>query len=98
MARRCVMMYFENETDRQAIAFYNVPAGAPFSDGWLYALRMEWLDALDDLAIPEASPCQSYVNCTGIDITDDYYAIYGAHSPYSAMTCSPRFAWVWGAK
>lgn len=97
MAKRCVMMYFENETDREVIAFYNVPTGSPFSDGWLYDLRMMWLDTLDELSIPEDAASQSYVNCTGIVITDDS-EIYGPHAPYRGMTFSIRSAWAWGAK
>lgn len=87
MAKRCVVIWFDDGDTREAMAFYRMPSGAPFCPGWLADLTAAWLDALDVLQVPEDSPCQTFNNAISISITDDS-AIYD--SDYSIMTHSLR--------
>ena len=93
MAKKCVVIWFDDGETREAMAFYDMPSGAPFCDGWLFDLRMSWLDALDMLQVPEDSPCQTFNFCMSISITDDSAIFDSDYSITTHTMCPAAYAY-----
>lgn len=71
MAKDCVIVWFEEGDDREAMLFFDMPCGTPFSHSWFSDLRMQWVDALDLLQVPDYSPCQHFSNVVSVSIGSD---------------------------
>lgn len=95
MAKKCVVIWFDDGDTREAMVFYDIPAGAPFCRGWMEDLRREWMDALDVLQVPEYSPCQSFSDAISISVTDDS-AIYDSDYSITTHTVYSEFARAYG--